>query len=153
MRAIHGCGAAGLALALAAAAVPASAHHRPDHAGGPPGSHALGGNLSGGNGVTYGPGGALLHLDNVTVGLVNDWFAANPSAFLRYSALPPGIARNLARGKALPPGIAMQALPPALAATLPPVPAGYGRFVVGEDLVLIELTSGLVSDLARILLP
>src|SRR5687767_6483057 len=42
-----------------------------------------------------------------------DYFRRNR---ITATALPPGIAKNLARGKPLPPGIAKRAVPPALLA-------------------------------------
>jgi hypothetical protein len=61
-------------------------------------------------------------------------------------SLPPGIAKNLARGKPLPPGIAKQQLPPSLLSQLPPRP-GYEWWAVGNDIVLTSIATGLVVDL------
>lgn len=141
--------------AILAAASPALAHHKPGHTGGPPGAHQPG--PGGGNphavgpAISVSPAGVSVRLDDTVIRVVNDFYQTNPSVFAGYASLPPGIARNLARGKPLPPGIARQFLPAQLDAILPPPPAGYGRFVIGEDLVLIELSSGLISDMARIL--
>jgi hypothetical protein len=60
-------------------------------------------------------------------------------------ALPPGIAKNLARGKPLPPGIAKRQLPAALATRLPRRP-GLEISIVGDRVVLLE-ASGLVVDI------
>jgi hypothetical protein len=142
-------------LALLATASPAVAHHKPGHQGGPPGTHERG--WGGGqphgahDAVTISPSGISVRLDDTVIRIVNDWYRANPVVFAGYPALPPGIARNLARGKPLPPGIAKQFLPAGLEAMLPPPPAGYGRFIIGDDLVLIELNSGLIADIAQIL--
>ncbi len=139
---------------LVATATPAAAHHKPGHAGGPPG--AQGGGWGGaphspGQSLTVSPSGITLRLEDTVIRLVNDWYRANPTIYAGYPALPPGIARNLQRGRPLPPGIAKRFLPAGLNAILPPPPAGYGRFMIGDDLVLIELSSGLISDLAQIL--
>lgn len=62
--------------------------------------------------------------------------------------LPPGIRKNLARGKPLPPGIAKRFPPQALAQRLPQQP-GYEWQVVGPDLVLVELGTRVVHDILR----
>ena len=60
--------------------------------------------------------------------------------------LPPGIARNLARGKALPPGIARQQLPGGLASLLPPPPRGFERVVVDGRVLLVEIATQVIHD-------
>jgi len=60
-----------------------------------------------------------------------------------YQALPPGIAKNLARGKPLPPGIAKKTLPASMINDLPYYP-GYEWRVVGDDLVLVALSTAIV---------
>jgi Ni/Co efflux regulator RcnB len=60
--------------------------------------------------------------------------------------LPPGIAKNLARGKPLPPGIARQGLPESLIAELPPAPRGYDRVIVDGKVVLVEIATQIVHD-------
>ncbi|NDV13668.1 anti-virulence regulator CigR family protein [Crenobacter caeni] len=62
-----------------------------------------------------------------------------------YSALPPGIRKNLARGKPLPPGIAKKAVPMPLLSELPKH-SGYEWQVAGRDLVLVALGSMLIAD-------
>lgn len=60
--------------------------------------------------------------------------------------LPPGVAKNLARGKALPPGIAMQHLPDGLASILPPPPRGFDRVIVDGRVLLIEVATQMIHD-------
>jgi hypothetical protein len=60
-------------------------------------------------------------------------------------ALPPGIARNLARGKRLPPGIAKRQIPSALHAQLP-TRVGVEVSIFGDRIVLLE-ASGVVVDI------
>ena len=60
--------------------------------------------------------------------------------------LPPGIAKNLARGKPLPPGLASSTLPYDLQRQLPPVPNGYERIVVPGKILLIEVATQVVRD-------
>ena len=62
----------------------------------------------------------------------------------RYADLPPGIRKNLARGKPLPPGIAKRLPPPALQQRLPQYP-GYEWQVCGKDLVLVAVTTLVVA--------
>ncbi|HGY2265720.1 anti-virulence regulator CigR family protein [Enterobacteriaceae bacterium TYF_5] len=61
-----------------------------------------------------------------------------------YHALPPGIAKNLARGKPLPPGIAKRAVPAHMRDRLPHYP-GYEWKIAGDDLVLIALSTAVVT--------
>jgi len=61
--------------------------------------------------------------------------------------LPPGIEKNLERGKPLPPGIAKQVLPQGLIAKLPPVPRGYERIVVDGKILLVELATNVIHDI------
>lgn len=63
-----------------------------------------------------------------------------------YDSLPPGIAKNLARGKPLPPGIAKKTVPASMLGQLPSYP-GYEWRVVGDDLVLIALSTAIVTTI------
>ena len=60
-------------------------------------------------------------------------------------ALPPGIAKNVARGKPLPPGIAKKALPADLLRIAPKVPADTSFSIVGE--AVVALRGGVVIDI------
>ena len=75
--------------------------------------------------------------------IVTDYFKAHP---FTTTPLPPGIAKNLARGKPLPPGIAKVFLPEGLLSTLPAHP-GYDYLVAGNDVLLVNSTTGIVSDI------
>ena len=75
--------------------------------------------------------------------VIRAYFAGQP---MPWTALPPGIAKNYARGKPLPPGIAKKMLPSALTSQLPYRP-GYEYSQVGRDIVLIETTTRLVADI------
>lgn len=63
-----------------------------------------------------------------------------------YKSLPPGIAKNLARGKPLPPGIAKKTVPASMLNQLPHYP-GYEWRVVGDNLVLIALSTAIVTSI------
>jgi hypothetical protein len=69
----------------------------------------------------------------------------------RDGGLPPGIARNLARGKPLPPGIARQ-FPDRLASELPPSPDGFERIYIDDRVLLVEIGTQLVHDILSDLL-
>lgn len=58
-------------------------------------------------------------------------------------SLPPGIQKQLARGKPLPPGVAKQ-FDPRVQSRLPTYP-GYNWRQVGTDAVLIDITTGIVE--------
>ena len=62
-----------------------------------------------------------------------------------YAALPPGIRKNLARGKPLPPGIAKKVVPAPLLAQLPAYP-GYEWLISGADLVLVAIGTAIVAE-------
>jgi Ni/Co efflux regulator RcnB len=62
--------------------------------------------------------------------------------------LPPGIAKNLARGKPLPPGIAKRYVPSALLAQLPPRP-GYEWLAVDRDILLVVAATEIIVGILR----
>ena len=61
--------------------------------------------------------------------------------------LPPGIAKNLARGKKVPPGIMRTRLPNDLVEKLP-ARDGY-EWAIANDVVLLIDVSGIVRDIVR----
>ena len=60
--------------------------------------------------------------------------------------LPPGIAKNLQRGKRLPPGIAKRALPTGLIDRLPLPPNGFERIIVAGKVLLVEVATQVIHD-------
>jgi hypothetical protein len=60
--------------------------------------------------------------------------------------LPPGIAKNLQRGKPLPPGIAKRALPSGLIDLLPPPRRGFERVVLSGKVLLVEVATQVIHD-------
>ena len=62
-----------------------------------------------------------------------------------YGSLPPGIRKNLARGKPIPPGIAKRAVPGPMLSKLPRYP-GYEWAVYGSDLVLVATATAVIAD-------
>ena len=65
-----------------------------------------------------------------------------------YKPLPPGIAKNLARGKPLPPGIAKRYPPGAMVGRLPVHP-GYEWRIAGTDLILVQIGTQVVADVLK----
>jgi hypothetical protein len=79
---------------------------------------------------------------------IRSYFHSNP---LTPQSLPPGIAKNLARGKPLPPGIAKRALPSALHGRLPTYP-GHEVVIVDRDVFLVNVATQIIVDiLTRVL--
>lgn len=70
----------------------------------------------------------------------HDYFAAHQ---IVAEPLPPGIAKNVARGKPLPPGIAKRAVPADLLVLGPKV-EGVSFAIVGE--VVVAMKGGVVVD-------
>lgn len=60
-------------------------------------------------------------------------------------SLPPGIAKNLARGKPLPPGIAKRFPPEDLRRRLPDYP-GCEVLIVDRDVLLVDLATRVIVD-------
>lgn len=63
-----------------------------------------------------------------------------------YKPLPPGIQKNLARGKPMPPGIQKTRMPDGFINQLPRQ-AGYEWRNAGTDLVLVQTGTELVTDI------
>jgi hypothetical protein len=63
-----------------------------------------------------------------------------------FKSLPPGIAKNLQRGKPLPPGIAKQVLPTGLIQLLPPPPHGFERVALAGKILLVEVATQVIHD-------
>jgi len=64
----------------------------------------------------------------------------------RNGSLPPGIARNLERGKPLPPGIAKAYLPGHVLTGLPQLPSGLEYVVMAGKLLLVEAATAIVRN-------
>ncbi len=64
----------------------------------------------------------------------------------RNGSLPPGIAKQLERGKPLPPGLAKEYPPAEILVSLPSPGRGLQYVVVAGKLVLIEVATQVVRD-------
>jgi hypothetical protein len=63
-----------------------------------------------------------------------------------YRPLPPGIAKNLARGKPLPRGIAKKKVPTAIVRHLPTYP-DYEWRRCGADLLLVQIATQVIAEI------
>ncbi len=142
------------ALSLALVSADSLAHHKPGHAGGQGKGKGGGSSL----GVSIGPdgrvdvdlrGGLSIRFSDAEIRIINDYYRRYPASA---ASLPPGIAKNLARGKPLPPGIAKRYLPNNLVGLLPAPLAGTNRVIVGSDIFLVELSTGLILDVIEAVL-
>ena len=118
----------------------------PGNGKGPDKGHAQGGKGHGneggkGQGGKEGNWGRSPHIDRDNIlgvlGGHRDYWRPGP-------ALPPGIQKNLARGKPLPPGIAKK-MDGRLLNQLPRY-EGYEWQQAGADLVLVSIASGLIYE-------
>lgn len=71
---------------------------------------------------------------------------ARTAGFNGYSQLPPGIRKNLMRGKPLPPGIAKKVQSGAFLERLPRHP-GYEWQTAGAELILVSVVTGVIADI------
>lgn len=83
-------------------------------------------------------------LVQVSIGIETARRLAVQHGLTGHAALPPGIRKNLARGKPLPPGIARKTLPTPYLGQLPVYP-GYEWGMVGSDLVLQQAATGVIA--------
>ncbi len=70
-----------------------------------------------------------------------------PAGLARRDQLPPGLQKQLERNGTLPPGLAKRQLPADLKGLLPPPPKGRERIIVDNDVLLIEMATGLILDI------
>ncbi len=70
-----------------------------------------------------------------------------PPGHAKKGGYPPGIAKQLQRGKGLPPGLDREPLPADLERQLTPLPRGYVRIRVGADLVIMHSDTRVVVDI------
>ena len=87
---------------------------------------------------------ATVVLTRVQIAAVRSHFEGNGRG--RGGGLPPGIARNLERGKPLPPGIAKQYLPNDVIVVLPRLEGGLEYVVAAGKLLLVEAATQVVRD-------
>ncbi|WP_439889175.1 anti-virulence regulator CigR family protein [Pseudomonas sp. MBLB4123] len=91
--------------------------------------------------------GVQLDGPTIDIGRVRIILDDNRHLLAPAGALPPGIAKNLARGKPLPPGIAKN-FDARLAGQLPRY-EGYEWQQIGRDVVLVAIATGIVYEVLR----
>lgn len=69
-----------------------------------------------------------------------------PPGLAKRDRLPPGLEKQLQRNGTLPPGLQGRGLPGDLERRLSPLPAGYIRQRVENDIVLIEQATRVIRD-------
>lgn len=121
----------GIGLCVLLAALPVLAS--PPHGKGKPGLH---------DGVQVDLRGPTVDVGRVRIILGDNRQWIGPT-----SSLPPGIAKNLARGKPLPPGIAKN-FDSRLISRLPYY-EGYEWKQIGRDVVLVAIATGIVYEILR----
>ena len=84
---------------------------------------------------------------SINIGRVRIVLGQNREQIGQASSLPPGIAKNLARGKPLPPGIAKN-FDSHVSSQLPYY-EGYEWKQVGTDVVLVAIATGIVYEVLR----
>ena len=77
---------------------------------------------------------------------IREYYTSSPTSGAE--ALPPGIRRNLQRGRPLPPGIAKKSVPDELQSRLQ-IAEGYELIEVGLDVFLVEVATNIIHDVLR----
>lgn len=121
---------------------------KPAHAGKVTGSSGSGSATDVAVGAAVGAAAAILTdslLSDQDRRIIESYYRTNT---ISAQALPPGIAKNLARGKPLPPGIAKKQVPEDLRTRIK-IPSGYELSQVGTDVLLIEVGSRVVTEILK----
>ncbi|MBP2294843.1 anti-virulence regulator CigR family protein [Azospirillum rugosum] len=100
----------------------------------------------GGKRESGGPGGSTVVVSRTDVNVIRTYFVDHP---VGASALPPGIAKNLARGKPLPPGIAKKMAPIELRQRVPVCMNGWECILAGADMLILDAVHGTIADIVR----
>jgi len=87
-------------------------------------------------------------LTDAQVKMIRDYYAgaSGGNGKSKNNGLPPGIAKNLQRGKPLPPGIAKQYLPQDLVLRLPRAGDGLEYLIVAGKLLLVEAATQVIRE-------
>lgn len=72
-----------------------------------------------------------------------------PPGLAKKKHLPPGLQKQLDRNGHLPPGLEKRSLPGDLEHKLSPLPTGYGRVIVGRDVLIIQTSTQQILDILR----
>jgi len=83
---------------------------------------------------------------------VQNYYRQNlPPGLAKQGKAPPGHAKRMARGMGWPPGVAYEPLPLSLEHQLRPLQEGYARFIVGDDVVIVDMNSRMIMDVVNLL--
>jgi Predicted membrane protein len=105
-----------------------------------------GGGKRNGGGSGGGSGGGVTVVSRTDVDVIRTYFVDHP---VGVSSLPPGIAKNLARGKPLPPGIAKKMAPIELRQRVPVCMNGWECILAGADMLILDAVHGTIADIVR----
>lgn len=72
-----------------------------------------------------------------------------PPGLAKKDELPPGLQMQLEKNGTLPPGLAKRDLPKDLEGLLPLREHGIGRYIVEQDVILLDEKSGKILDILR----
>jgi hypothetical protein len=90
---------------------------------------------------------ARIVLTTEHVAIIHAYYGrATPGRGRASGGLPPGIAKNLGRGRTLPPGITKQHLPNSVLRELPAAPSGLEYVVMAGKLLLVEAATQVVRE-------
>ncbi len=80
--------------------------------------------------------------------IIHDYYKKKmPPGLAKKKHLPPGLQKQLAKNGKLPPGLEKRNLPSDLERRLSPIPAGYARVIIGNDIALISIATQVVVDI------
>ncbi len=84
-------------------------------------------------------------------GLIEDYYSHRksdlPPGLAKKKHLPPGLQKQMERNGHLPPGLEKRSLPGNLERRLSALPSGYGRVVVGRDVLIIQTSTQQILDI------
>ncbi len=85
--------------------------------------------------------------------LIVDYYSSRgsslPPGLAKKRHLPPGLQKQLDRNGHLPPGLEKRGLPSDLDRRLSRLPGGYGRVIVGNDVLIINTSTDEILDILR----
>jgi hypothetical protein len=80
--------------------------------------------------------------------IIHDYYKKKPPPGLaKKKHLPPGLQKHVAKNGKLPPGLEKRNLPSELERRLSPIPAGYARVTVGNDIALMYVATQVIVDI------
>ncbi len=106
---------------------------------------------SGSFGVIKDDGSIRVRFCESDIRLIKDYYAKTkktlPPGLAKKSQLPPGLQKQLVRNGKLPPGLEKRSLPFELEKKLSPLPKGYVRLKVGENVLILKTNTDTIADI------